>query len=458
MAEQFTWLCPACGRRVPRQVAECRCGFAQSEAPIEVASGVEPVPADGGRSRALIFALCGVLAGLLIALPLRSRLSTAPAPAAAAADHTSTVPPPPADAAASPAATTDASAPKVLDVPVSAVPTPIVPGAAAPTAASPSSLEDVVSHVIPAVGSIVTSTGRGTGFFVRTDTVLTNAHVVEGQTSVQLFVNGVPHTARVTSVSSAADLAVLQVSDPSPTQATLSLGSVNNARVGEEVVAVGFALGALSNTVTRGIVSAVRRVGDVTLIQTDAAINPGNSGGPLVDRSGQVLGINSIGVRGQEGLAFAIAADHASQLLQGRTLVSNETPVAALNHAMGGQPEGDQLRAAGERAYATALEQIARNADQIDSYWSRYSGTCVASATSDGDRPWFAIFDTNGVRVSGTSTYDCGSWMNTLQQNASVVRGQVVEATEAGRRNGVFPGVMRDLRHRYRLQWSGWER
>jgi hypothetical protein len=338
------------------------------------------------------------------------------------------------------------------------VPAATVTAPAAAATAPASSLEDVISRAMPAVASIIANNARGTGFFVRPDTVLTNAHVIEGQTSVRLWVNGVEHTARVTSVSTSTDVAALQVSDANPGQMTLALGSVDRARVGEEVVAIGFALGSLSNTVTRGIVSAVRKVGDVTLIQTDAAINPGNSGGPLIDGSGQVLGITSIGFRGEEGLAFAIAADHASQLLQGRAIVSGSTPLAALNHAMSTQSEGDQLRAAGEQEYGTTLQQIARSADQLDTYWSRYSSTCVAGAASTGDRPWFAVLDPNGVRVNGGSEYDCGAWVRTLQQNAATIRVQMAQATEGARRRGVYPGVIRDLRRHYRLDWDGWER
>ena len=66
-------------------------------------------------------------------------------------------------------------------------------------------------------------------------------------------------------------------------------------------MAIGSALGVLQNTVTRGIVSGVRQAGSVTLIQTDAAINPGNSGGPLVDRAGNVIGINTMGVAASAG-------------------------------------------------------------------------------------------------------------------------------------------------------------
>ena len=99
--------------------------------------------------------------------------------------------------------------------------------------------------------------------------------------------------ARVAALSSASDLAVLRLLQPEPGHAVLRLGSAATARVGQEVIAIGSALGVLTDTVTRGIVSAVRPLGSVTLIQTDAAINPGNSGGPLVNARGEVVGINS---------------------------------------------------------------------------------------------------------------------------------------------------------------------
>jgi len=75
------------------------------------------------------------------------------------------------------------------------------------------------------------------------------------------------------------DVAVLRVLDPDASQQVLPLGSAARVRTGQEVIAVGSPLGVLQSSVTRGIVSAVRAVGGVTLVQTDAAINPGNSGG-----------------------------------------------------------------------------------------------------------------------------------------------------------------------------------
>ena len=76
-----------------------------------------------------------------------------------------------------------------------------------------------------------------------------------------LQVGNAIYSARVVTVSTGSDLAVLQVSNPNPNQPVLTMGSVATARVGEEVIAVGSALGVLSNTVTRGIVSAVRKAG-----------------------------------------------------------------------------------------------------------------------------------------------------------------------------------------------------
>jgi S1-C subfamily serine protease len=322
------------------------------------------------------------------------------------------------------------------------------------------SLEDVVSRILPAVGSITAGQSRGTGFFIRSDRVLTNAHVVQGHTSVTMQVGQMTYNARVMTVSSGSDLALLQVSNANPNQPVLTLGSVSHARVGQEVIAVGSALGVLSNTVTRGIVSAVRQVGNITLLQTDAAINPGNSGGPLVDRSGLVIGINSLAVAAQagQGLAFAVAIDHAIDLLNGQVNNAPQTPLTALTKAMGGPSDSDQNRARGEQAYAQVIEWADRSSAQLDAYWDKYAGSCVSSSSRTGDRPWFAVFETNGVRINPMSTLNCQSWLETLQSNAAPIRAEVERAGEAARQNGVYPGVLREQRRRHRMNWSGWDR
>ena len=306
-SDSFAWTCTACGRQVPRRVDTCRCGSARP-ADVPLAAGQAPLQPPAAQSEGPLRLLLGVVLGVALAAALWFQFVAPPAgreqpdtagvtPAAQAANPSGAA----AAHAIEPATTTSA-----VTSATAAAPAPL------PVAPLPS-LEDTVAISLPAVASIQAGQARGTGFFVRPNLVITNAHVVEGQSSVQLQAGGARYTARVTTVSAGTDLAILQVDRPSPQQATLRLGSMDDVRVGEEVVAIGSAFGVLPNTVTRGIVSAVRNTGSVTLIQTDAAINPGNSGGPLVDRSGVVIGINTMRVaeRGGQGVAFAVAITHA---------------------------------------------------------------------------------------------------------------------------------------------------
>src|SRR4051812_30910264 len=333
----------------------------------------EAAEAPAGRSSLLAIVVLAVLAGLA-AWQMRRHVANAEQPAATVA--------------AAPEPATGVNPAPTAQVPLTTefarlAPTPVEqppPDAPVTVSAPLASLEDVVSQVVPAVAAITAGRARGTGFFIKPDTVLTNAHVIDGQTSAQLSVGAVTYTARVVSINTAVDLAVLQVYNPDPKQPTLRLGSASNARVGEEVVAVGSALGVFSNTVTRGIVSAFRKVGNVTLIQTDAAINPGNSGGPLVNRAGQVIGVNSLGVSKQtsEGLAFAVAIDHAASLLAGETTTTGQTPLGSLQQQMSGSSSDTEVtRSHGEEQYVQALQAAGRAADAIDDYWNKYAADCV---------------------------------------------------------------------------------
>ena len=334
-------------------------------------------------------------------------------------------------------------------------------GASSGTTRSAASMEDVVGAALPAVVSIETGSGRGSGFFIRSDLVVTNNHVVDGQTSVTLRTTGAQYTARVMTASPAVDVALLQVYNPNPQQATLRLGTATSARPGEEVIAIGYALGALSNTVTRGIVSALRQAGSVTLIQTDAAINPGNSGGPLIGRDGTVIGINSMAISKQvgEGLAFAIAIDHAAALMNGRPVVATQTPLTGLNQVMGGPSESEATRARGQAQYEQAAQWAARTSDQIDANWHRNSKLCVAStAAPAGDRPWFAVYVPDAIKVARSNAYDCFKWIDDLKVAAAQVKATLDAAAESARRDGVYPGTIRQIRQKYHMDWSGWDR
>ncbi len=446
--EPAGWDCPSCGRRVPGRIRECRCGCVQPEAVAEPPPVSQQEAATQPRGLGLPLLAAGLILGLALGFlpgrhgqeaqtsdPLRSNASGAPATGAR-----------PPDGAP--------RQPGERDVPVPSA----LPPASAPSGV-PLSLEDLVSRVVPAVASIQAGGSRGTGFFIQHDRLLTNAHVVEGQAAIKLQVGDASYSARVVGTSAANDLAVLQVTSPNAAQPTLPLGSVTSARVGQEVIAVGSALGVLSNTVTRGIVSAVRQVGDVTLIQTDAAINPGNSGGPLVDRRGLVIGVNSLRVAQRaEGVAFAVAIDHASLLLAGKRAATTQTPLHSLTEMLSTPSDGEVLRTRGEDAFARVIEWAAKNADELDGYWRQYASACVASVQPAGDRPWFAVFRTRGVQLGSAAPGGCVTWLDHVQRNATQIKGELDKASEAARLQGVSLGVVHDLRRRHRLRWAGWDR
>src|ERR1700738_5110002 len=152
--------------------------------------------------------------------------------------------------------------------------------------------------------------------------ILTNNHVVEQATKIQVQLDGGDpnkYTAKVIGVDEDTDLAVIKI-EANKDLPTAKLGNSDGVQVGDWVLAIGSPFG-LQATVTAGIISAKDRGGIggaghqfQRFLQTDAAINPGNSGGPLVDLAGEVVGINTAiitGSRGYEGVGFALPSSTA---------------------------------------------------------------------------------------------------------------------------------------------------
>ena len=168
----------------------------------------------------------------------------------------------------------------------------------------------------------------GSGVIVdRKGFILTNNHVVDQATKIQVQLNGetTKYNAKVVGVDEETDLAVIKI-DAGKELPVAKLGNSDGVQVGDWVLAIGSPFG-LNATVTAGIISAKDRGGVghqfQKFIQTDAAINPGNSGGPLVDLAGEVIGINTAiitGSRGYEGVGFALPSTAAinvyNQLIQ----------------------------------------------------------------------------------------------------------------------------------------------
>ncbi len=187
---------------------------------------------------------------------------------------------------------------------------------------------------------------RGTGIIIgRTDTELllvTNNHVVNAAKEISVgFVDGEMAEAKVKGTDSSKDLAVLSIKMEDLTEETkkqirvIELGKSSELQVGQQVVAIGNALG-YGQSVTTGIVSALNREVTIedytnTLIQTDAAINPGNSGGALLNMNGQLVGINSAKYSDTnvEGMGYAIPVDDVLDIIEGlmnRTLREEKAP------------------------------------------------------------------------------------------------------------------------------------
>jgi S1-C subfamily serine protease len=193
-----------------------------------------------------------------------------------------------------------------------------VESALAPVAPVAEDLEDVIDRSIQSVVSILSDEGRGSGFLVDKTSVITNYHVVGANETVLVKLsNGAALVGSVERVSEIHDLALVRLDRELTDRPALPLASVQGLRAGQEVYVIGSPMGVLESSVTRGIVSAVRSYEGGTLVQTDAAINPGNSGGPLLDRSGRVIGIATLKVTQGESIGFAVASDHAKELLEG---------------------------------------------------------------------------------------------------------------------------------------------
>ncbi|KAB8140914.1 PDZ domain-containing protein [Chloroflexia bacterium SDU3-3] len=147
--------------------------------------------------------------------------------------------------------------------------------------------------------------------------IITNNHVVDGEKSLAVYyADGTRHDAKLVGTDPLMDIAVLQVADKVP--AYVPLADSDKIQPGQTAIAIGSPLGDFRNSVTVGVVSALnRQVSSMEgLIQTDAAINHGNSGGPLLNLQGEVIGINTLVVRGSgitsdqaEGLGFSVPSN-----------------------------------------------------------------------------------------------------------------------------------------------------
>ncbi len=242
--------------------------------------------------------------------------------------------------------------------------------AVVPAPSGGNSIASIVANALPSVVSILiegaSQSGSGSGFVLRNDGyIVTNHHVVElaetgGQITV-VFNDGSKQVGTVVGSNQEYDLAVVKVPTENLTAqvAPMPIGDSGAVKVGDPVIAIGAPLG-LDGTVTSGIISALDRpvtAGSqgsesyINAIQTDAAINPGNSGGPLLNASGEVIGVNSaiatlaLGEGGSIGLGFAIPVNSARRIAE--EIIStgtSSTPIIGVTLDLSFTDSGARLR------------------------------------------------------------------------------------------------------------------
>jgi serine protease Do len=178
-------------------------------------------------------------------------------------------------------------------------------------------VQDIIGQFHPAIIQIATQTGTGTGFYLKEfDVIVTNDHVVRGNAEVTIAGKTFDKTvARVWYTDRKHDLAFVQA--PAYTEVPeIRLGNYDELKDGDEVLAIGHPYG-FNYSATQGVISKVDRIRDgLKFIQIDAAINPGNSGGPLVNSTGEVIGVNSFRIQGGDNIGFALPVNYLRMALQ----------------------------------------------------------------------------------------------------------------------------------------------
>lgn len=176
----------------------------------------------------------------------------------------------------------------------------------------------IIEDVLQSVVSIVTDKGQGSGVFIRTNGyIVTNEHVIRDAKSAGVLTYDQKwHKVSLIGTNTNYDIALLKIEEEYP---HLNTEDSDDVKAGEKVIALGNPSG-LDFTVTEGIISAVNReINNKQYLQTDVPISPGNSGGPLVNKKGNIVGINNFKISGEgfEGLGFAIPSNVVNEAVDG---------------------------------------------------------------------------------------------------------------------------------------------
>ena len=196
----------------------------------------------------------------------------------------------------------------------------------------------IIKQIKPGIVTIsIQDSTRGSGFVVSKDGyIVTNAHVMQEKAGTAVFADGSETDVKLAMLDEERDFALLKATTVKD-YAFLKIGDSSKCSEGDAVIAAGSPL-LLESSFTKGIVSSAKRSFpflQAGLIQTDAAINPGNSGGPLINHSGEVIGINSLKFSGEkvEGIGFAIAINDVKHHITAKQAMTDSELAQALDRA-----------------------------------------------------------------------------------------------------------------------------
>jgi tetratricopeptide (TPR) repeat protein len=260
----------------------------------------------------------------------------------------------------------------------------------APSTLGQEALPDLVRRIKPssvaveAYNSKGDKVARGSGFFIASDRVITNRHVLEGATRAEIHMtNGSSYAVKgVLAVDGEGDIALLQVEVPENTATPLEIVRTS-PQEGESIVVIGNPFG-LEGSVTNGIVSAVRDIPNFgRIIQITAPISPGSSGSPVVNMQGQVIGVATLQVAEGQSLNFAVPSERIAQLKPG--------PITTLTELTAGAKKSK--RAAAERFYMQGLGFLSRDD------WGRALPYFERAVDADPDyaEAWYQTAFCNGM-------------------------------------------------------------
>ncbi len=179
-----------------------------------------------------------------------------------------------------------------------------------------SDFSEVIETAVKGVVSVQTNVGSGSGFHIGDGNIVTNYHVIDGASAARVVTHdGKQHSISIVGSNERADISVLRINNTRYKR--LRFGDSDELKVGQKVIAIGNP-GGLDFTVTQGIVSATDREDERRneYTQIDVPINPGNSGGPLINSEGEVVGVNTLKIRGFEGVGFALDSNYVDEVIE----------------------------------------------------------------------------------------------------------------------------------------------